>query len=61
MDYFTRENMILLELRILETKQQELLPRVKKCDLDAIEKTLAYSAEKIKLFKQLDKSSISDN
>ena len=37
MDYFTRENMILLEYRILDTIQQELTPRVMICDLDSIE------------------------
>lgn len=61
MNYLTRENMILLELRILEIKQQELLPKVKESDLDAIEETLTYTVKKIKLFKQLDELSISDN
>ena len=61
MNCFIRENMILLELRILEINQQELQPKVKESDLDAIERTLAYTEKKIKLFKELDQLSISDN
>lgn len=61
MNYFTRKSLILLELRILEVKQQELIHKVNNCDLEAIEETLVYTKIKIRLFQELNELSISDN